>query len=49
MPAEQTVVVLPDVIAGVEADWHAWNATMLAEIPDSFGETYSGGDLADHV
>ncbi len=40
--------VLPEVFARMEADWHAWNATMLAEIADSFGETYSGGDLADH-
>jgi len=41
--------VLPDVFARMEADWHTWNATMLPEIPDSFGETYSGEDLADHI
>jgi arylsulfatase A-like enzyme len=31
------------------ADWHAWNATMLPEIPDSFGETYTAAQLADHI
>jgi len=40
--------VLPDVFSRMEKDWHAWNATMLPEIADSFGETYSAGDLADH-
>jgi hypothetical protein len=33
----------------MEAAWHAWNAAMLPEIPDSFGETYSAADLADHI
>jgi hypothetical protein len=31
------------------ADWHAWNAMMLPEIPDSFGETYTAAQLADHI
>src|SRR5579863_5496499 len=31
------------------ADWQAWNATMLPEIPDSFGETYTAAQLADHI
>ncbi len=31
------------------ADWNAWNATMLPEIPDSFGETYTAAQLADHI
>jgi arylsulfatase A-like enzyme len=39
----------PEVFARMEAEWHAWNATMLAEIADSFGETYSAADLADHI
>jgi arylsulfatase A-like enzyme len=30
-------------------EWQAWNATMLPEIPDSFGETYSAAQLADHI
>jgi arylsulfatase A-like enzyme len=38
-----------DVFDRMEAAWHAWNATMLAEIDDSFGETYSAADLADHI
>jgi arylsulfatase A-like enzyme len=38
-----------DVFDRMEADWHAWNATMLPEIDDSFGETYSAADLADHI
>jgi arylsulfatase A-like enzyme len=31
------------------AEWSAWNATMLPEIPDSFGETYNAAQLADHI
>jgi arylsulfatase A-like enzyme len=31
------------------ADWEAWNMTMLPQIPDSFGETYTGAQLADHI
>ena len=31
------------------AAWHAWNATMLPEIPDSFAETFSAAQLADHI
>jgi hypothetical protein len=31
------------------ADWHAWNSTMLPEIADSFGETYTAVQLADHI
>jgi arylsulfatase A-like enzyme len=38
-----------DVFDRMEADWHAWNATMLPEIPDSFGETYTAADVADHI
>jgi len=38
-----------DVFDRMEAAWHEWNATMLPEIDDSFGETYSAADLADHI
>ncbi len=38
-----------DVFDRMEAEWLAWNATMLPEIDDSFGETYSAADLADHI
>ena len=31
------------------ADWDAWNMTMLPPIPDSFGETYTAAQLADHI
>jgi arylsulfatase A-like enzyme len=38
-----------DVFDRMEAGWHAWNATMLPEIADSFGEVYTAADLADHI
>jgi arylsulfatase A-like enzyme len=39
----------PGDYARMTAAWAAWAATMLPEIPDSFGETYSAADLADHI
>jgi arylsulfatase A-like enzyme len=38
-----------DVFDRMEADWHAWNATMLPEIDNSFGEVYTAAELADHI
>jgi arylsulfatase A-like enzyme len=38
-----------DMFDRLVAAWDAWNATMLAEIPDSFGEAFSAADLADHI
>ncbi len=38
-----------DVFDRMEGAWHAWNATMLPEIDDNFGETYTAADLADHI
>ena len=38
-----------DVFDRMEAAWYAWNATMLPEIADSFGEVYTAADLADHI
>ena len=35
--------------ARMAAAWEAWSATMLPEIPDSFAETYSAAELADHI
>jgi arylsulfatase A-like enzyme len=35
--------------ARLVADWNDWNATMLPEIADSFGETYTAAQLADHM
>ena len=30
-------------------EWQSWNATMLPESPDSFAETYTAAQLADHI
>ena len=38
-----------DVYERIVADWGAWNATMLPEIPDSAAETYTAAQLADHI
>ncbi len=50
-PRERANLKLPrkDVYERMEAAWHAWNATMLPEIDDSFGEVYTAADLADHI
>lgn len=39
----------PEVMQRLVADWEAWNAAMLPEIPESFSETYNAGQLADHI
>jgi len=38
-----------DLMQRMVAEWTAWNAAMLPEIPDSFGETYTAAQLADHI
>jgi len=38
-----------DIYDRMVAAWEAWSATMLPEIPDSFGETYTAAQLADHI
>ena len=38
-----------DVFDRLVADWNAWNATMLPEIADSFGEVFTAAELADHI
>ncbi|WP_428484929.1 sulfatase family protein [Rhodopila sp.] len=38
-----------DLFDRMVSDWHAWNATMLPEIADSFAETYTAAQLADHI
>jgi arylsulfatase A-like enzyme len=38
-----------DLFDRMVSDWVAWNSTMLPEIPDSFGETYTAAQLADHI
>jgi arylsulfatase A-like enzyme len=39
----------PDKANQMLEEWQSWNATMLPEIPDSFGETYTAAQLADHI
>jgi arylsulfatase A-like enzyme len=36
-----------DVYDRLVGEWEAWNAAMLPEVPDSFGESYTGAQLAD--
>ena len=38
-----------DVFDRLVAEWTAWNATMLPEIADSFGEVFTAAELADHI
>ncbi len=38
-----------DVFDRLVADWTAWNASMLPEIADSFGEVFTAAKLADHI
>ena len=35
--------------ARLTAEWAAWNAAMLPEIPDSFGESFTAAHYADHI
>lgn len=35
--------------ARLTAEWAAWNAAMLPEIPDSFGESFTAAGYADHI
>jgi arylsulfatase A-like enzyme len=37
-----------DVYERLVAEWQAWNASMLPEIAESFIESYTGEELADH-
>jgi hypothetical protein len=32
----------------IVAEWQAWNASMLPEIPESFTNSFTGEELADH-
>jgi arylsulfatase A-like enzyme len=38
-----------DLADRLVAEWTAWNAAMLPEIPDSAGERFSAAQLADHI
>ena len=35
--------------ARLTAEWAVWNAAMLPEIPDSFGESFTAASYADHI
>jgi arylsulfatase A-like enzyme len=35
--------------ARLTTEWAAWNAAMLPEIPDSFGESFTAAGYADHI
>jgi arylsulfatase A-like enzyme len=37
-----------DIYDQLVAEWHAWNATMLPELAESFIEVYTGAELPDH-
>ena len=39
----------PDVFEQLVSAWTEWNAAMLPEIPDSFGEGFTAAQLADHI
>lgn len=39
----------PAIFARLTAEWAAWNAAMLPEIPDSFGESFTAAGYADHI
>jgi arylsulfatase A-like enzyme len=38
-----------DIYERLVEEWFAWNATMLPEIDQSFTDTFSGDQLADHI
>jgi arylsulfatase A-like enzyme len=40
---------MPKLFDRLAEEWEEWNATMLPEIPDSFGEVFSAAQLADHI
>lgn len=40
---------LPEVYARMTAAWDAWNTTMLPTIPDSFAESFTAAQMADHI
>jgi len=36
-----------DIYDRLVAEWEAWNAAMLPEVPESFTESYTGAQIAD--
>ncbi len=39
----------PALFERLVSQWTAWNAAMLPEIPDSFGEAFTAAHYADHI
>lgn len=38
-----------DVFERMVSEWNDWDTTMLPQIPDSFAESYTAAQLADHI
>jgi hypothetical protein len=38
-----------DVYERLVADWFEWNAKMLPEIDESYSNSFTGAQLADHI
>ena len=38
-----------DIYDRLEAEWYAWNASMLPEIDESYTDNFTGDELADHI
>jgi arylsulfatase A-like enzyme len=38
-----------DIYDRLTAEWFVWNRTMLPEIDESYTDSFSGGQLADHI
>jgi hypothetical protein len=38
-----------DVYAKLVTEWYEWNAAMLPEIDESYTDSFSGDELADHI
>jgi arylsulfatase A-like enzyme len=37
-----------DIYDRIVAEWHTWNASMLPEVTESFTNSFTGEELADH-
>ena len=38
-----------DLYAKLVTEWYEWNATMLPEIDESYTDSFTGAELADHI
>jgi arylsulfatase A-like enzyme len=39
----------PQIYEQLVAAWHRWNADMLPEVPESYTDSFTGAQLADHI